>query len=160
VCSISFQVLPAPKDPAGYKFHWPAANGGPSPLEDPEEFVSYTSSLLGRLIQPASPAKPFVPENLGSQTYVYPVAQFTPLLKPDVSTEFPAVTSILRLLSSDPSLTNSRWLFTAGYFNIHPVLSSLLVSRRRGQSSLHHLGPTDFMAQRASRACFLPDTRI
>ena len=59
---------------------------------------------------------------------MYPVAQFTPLLKPDESTEFPAVTGILASLCTVPELKNSRWLFTAGYFNIHPVLSSLLIS--------------------------------
>lgn len=56
------------------------------------------------------------------------MAQFTPLLKPDTSTEFPAVTGILQLLSGSPAFAGARWLFTAGYFNIHPVLSSLLIS--------------------------------
>lgn len=61
------------------------------------------------------------------KAFVYPVAQMTPLLQPDTSTEFPAVTSILRLLTSISALKGSYWLFTAGYFNIHPTLSSLLI---------------------------------
>ena len=61
------------------------------------------------------------------KTFVYPVAQMTPLLQPDTSTEFPAVTSILRLLTSISTFKDSHWLFTAGYFNIHPTLSSLLI---------------------------------
>ncbi|KAL1954668.1 hypothetical protein VTO42DRAFT_820 [Malbranchea cinnamomea] len=129
VCNISFQVLPDPQNPSGYLLNWPSANGAPSPLEDPVEFVSCASTLLGRQIQPSSTTeKAMLPSESENNTYVYPVAQFTPVLKPDVSTEFPAVTSILRLLSINPTLANSRWLFTAGYFNIHPVLSSLLIS--------------------------------
>jgi CDP-diacylglycerol--glycerol-3-phosphate 3-phosphatidyltransferase len=56
----------------------------------------------------------------------------TPLLKPhDTSTEYPGLVSVLRLLSS-PSFTSSRWLFTAGYFNIHPRLASLIVDSHHG----------------------------
>ncbi len=49
-------------------------------------------------------------------------------MNPDASTEFPAVTTILGLLSSSPIFSGARWLFTAGYFNIHPSLSSLLIA--------------------------------
>lgn len=108
---------------------WPTANGAPSPLEDPQNFIEYASTVLNPLIQPKEkPALPSTPSTSSSQTYVYPVAQFTPLLKPDTSTEYPAVTAILRLLSSSPAFSGAQWLFTAGYFNIHPVLSSLLIS--------------------------------
>ena len=129
VCSLSFSVLPDAHNASGYHLDWPMANGAPSPLEDPENFVAYASTVLNPLIQP-SEKKPALSStaSTSSQTYVYPVAQFTPLLKPDTSTEYPAVTAILRLLSSSPAFSGARWLFTAGYFNIHPVLSSLLVS--------------------------------
>lgn len=126
VCSLSFQVLPDPHNPSGYLLDWPNANGAPSPLDNPQDFISYASTVLNPLIQ-ARDSKPALPSS-SSQTLVYPVAQFTPLLKPDTSTEFPAVTSILRMLSESPAFTGARWLFTAGYFNIHPVLSSLLIS--------------------------------
>lgn len=126
VCSLSFQVLPDPHNKAGYLLDWPTANGAPSPLDSPQDFISYSSTVLNPLIQ-AYDNKPVLPST-SSQTFVYPVAQFTPLLKPDTSTEFPAVSGILRLLSQSPAFTGARWLFTAGYFNIHPVLSSLLIS--------------------------------
>ncbi|KAJ5995009.1 hypothetical protein N7481_001986 [Penicillium waksmanii] len=126
VCSLSFQVLPDPHNKAGYLLDWPTANGAPSPLDSPQDFISYSSTVLNPLIQ-AYDNKPVLPST-SSQTFVYPVAQFTPLLKPDSSTEFPAVSGILRLLSQSPAFTGARWLFTAGYFNIHPVLSSLLIS--------------------------------
>ncbi|KAI2794060.1 CDP-diacylglycerol--glycerol-3-phosphate 3-phosphatidyltransferase [Penicillium oxalicum] len=126
VCSLSFQVLPDPHNNSGYLLDWPTANAGPSPLESPENFVECASNALRPLIQASqeTPATFTSP----SKTFVYPVAQFTPLLKPDSSTEFPAVTSILRLLSDVPAFSGAQWLFTAGYFNIHPTLSSLLIS--------------------------------
>lgn len=127
VCGLSFLILPDPHSISGYLMDWPTANGAPSPLENPDEFTEYASTVLNPLIQPREkPAPPSTPES-SSQTYVYPVAQFTPLLKPDASTEYPAVTAILRLLSSSPAFSGAQWLFTAGYFNIHPVLSSLLI---------------------------------
>ncbi|KAJ5182733.1 CDP-diacylglycerol--glycerol-3-phosphate 3-phosphatidyltransferase [Penicillium capsulatum] len=125
VCSLSFRVLPDSHSVSGYLLDWPTANGGPSPLESPDKFIGYASTVLNPLIQ-ASDNKPAIPSS--DQTFVYPVAQFTPLLKPDTSTEFPAVTSILQLLSGSSAFAGARWLFTAGYFNIHPVLSSQLIS--------------------------------
>ncbi|EEQ87074.1 hypothetical protein RJZ56_005841 [Blastomyces dermatitidis] len=127
VCSLSFLVLPNPGDKAGYALSWPASNGAPSPLDDPENFIAYASTVLAPLIKPTK-SHPLPPPVSSKPTFVYPVAQFSPLLKPDESTEYPAVTKILSLLSTSPSLANSRWLFTAGYFSIHPVLSSLLIS--------------------------------
>lgn len=127
ICRFSFQVLPDPKSKQGYVMNWPVTNAGPSPLDDPEDFISAASISLSKLIQPPT-AQGVLTSMADNQTYVYPVAQFTPILKPDQSTEFPAVTSILSTLASSPMLKNSRWLFTAGYFNMHPVLSSLLIS--------------------------------
>ncbi|KAL2814599.1 hypothetical protein BJX63DRAFT_420712 [Aspergillus granulosus] len=127
ICRLSFQVLPDPHHAAGYLLDWPSTNGAPSPLDNPEDFIAYSSTVLKPLIQPTSNQATPEPKS-PSQTFVYPVAQFTPLLKPDTSTEFPAVTTLLRLLSSSPAFSGARWLFTAGYFNIHPVLSSLLIA--------------------------------
>ncbi|OJJ48868.1 hypothetical protein ASPZODRAFT_1338154 [Penicilliopsis zonata CBS 506.65] len=127
VCNLSFQVLPDAHSSAGYLLDWPTANGAPSPLENAQDFTAYASTVLPQLIQPST-NKSTLESASPSRTYVYPVAQFTPLLKPDTSTEYPAVTTILQMLSSLPSFSGSRWLFTAGYFNIHPVLSSLLIA--------------------------------
>lgn len=56
-------------------------------------------------------------------TIVYPVSQLTPLLKPDRSTEKPA---ILRLLSFLDSST-INWTFTAGYFNMDTDIKERLL---------------------------------
>lgn len=134
VCRLSFQVLPDKKGASGYLLDWPTTNGAPSPLEDPEDFISASSVSLSRLIQP-SKSNPLITSPSENRTFVYPVAQFTPLLKPDQSTEFPVVSNILNALSTNPGLKDSRWLFTAGYFNIHPVLSSLLIASTTKASS-------------------------
>ncbi|KAI1918682.1 CDP-diacylglycerol--glycerol-3-phosphate 3-phosphatidyltransferase [Ophidiomyces ophidiicola] len=124
---LSFLVIPSKKEKSGYILEWPTTNTAPSPLEDPEAFRSSASKLLPKLIAPTQTKTPTFSLS-DDKTYVYPVAQFTSLLRPDASTEFPAVTSILGALSNNPDLENSKWLFTAGYFNIHPALSSLLIN--------------------------------
>lgn len=126
-------MLPDKQNESGYLLSWPSSNGAPSPLDDAETFTSAASVSLSRLIQaPKSSTTASSPSK--DQTFVYPVAQFTPLMKPDHSTEFPAVTGILTSLCTVPELKNSRWLFTAGYFNMHPVLSSLLISSTESSS--------------------------
>ncbi|EEP79512.1 conserved hypothetical protein [Uncinocarpus reesii 1704] len=134
ICNLSFLVVPSEKERSGYTLEWPARNIAPSPLETPEDFISSASTILPKLIIPIATDTPT--SSLSEEkAYVYPVAQFTPLLKPDESTEFPAVTRILRALSTNPLLENSKWLFTAGYFNIHPTLSSLLIASTSSSAS-------------------------
>ncbi|KAK2742310.1 CDP-diacylglycerol--glycerol-3-phosphate 3-phosphatidyltransferase [Myotisia sp. PD_48] len=128
VSNASFRVLPDKQHKNGYILEWPATNSAPSPLDNPEDFIAATSVILSNLIQPSKATKSSSAPVSGGRTFVYPVAQFTPLLKPDQSTEFPVVTSILSAMSTNPALKDCRWLFTAGYFNIHPVLSSLLIA--------------------------------
>jgi CDP-diacylglycerol--glycerol-3-phosphate 3-phosphatidyltransferase len=83
------------------------------------------------LIRPKPTAEDLVSTN--TKTIVYPLAQFTPLLYPeDTSTERPALSAVLRLLSRD-DLANSRWVFTAGYFNIHSQLKELLLASKSTQ---------------------------
>lgn len=65
----------------------------------------------------------------GADTAVYPLSQLTQLLKPDTSTELPAITSILRRLAS-PGFETSKWTFTAGYFNPDPLLKQLLINSK------------------------------
>ena len=80
------------------------------------------------LIQPSSKSTPQSQTlDPSINTTVYPLSQFTQLLTQDTSTELPAITSILKTLSL-PSSNTSSWTFTAGYFNPHPSLVSLLLS--------------------------------
>lgn len=74
------------------------------------------------------------------KTFVYPVAQFDILLgEPKhksfsdyefvsyTSTEKPSLMKLLKSLAENPELRGCNWTFTAGYFNIDPEISHLLV---------------------------------
>ncbi|PBP18467.1 CDP-diacylglycerol-glycerol-3-phosphate 3-phosphatidyltransferase [Diplocarpon rosae] len=125
VAGISFLVTPNSQLQAGYTLEWPSSNLAPSPLDAPGRYISQASTLLKTLIQPSAiPQKTIDPQ---LNTTVYPVSQFTPLLIPDSSTELPAITTILKTLSA-PEFSTSSWTFTAGYFNPHPSLTTLLLS--------------------------------
>ncbi|KAI5308170.1 CDP-diacylglycerol--glycerol-3-phosphate 3-phosphatidyltransferase [Ascosphaera atra] len=103
---------------------WP--NAAPHPLTSTENFITHSSAILTPLIKPIGQGST-KPISEGS-TFVYPVSQFTPLMHEDQSTEFPAVTTILSSLAEQATLRGSKWMFTAGYFNMHPTVSSLLIS--------------------------------
>ncbi|GAB1314555.1 CDP-diacylglycerol--glycerol-3-phosphate 3-phosphatidyltransferase [Madurella fahalii] len=128
VSSLSFLLKPS-SSPAGFEMVWPENNAAPSPLEDSQQFVKESTGLLAGLISPktapltAYDATP--PQK--RDTSVYMLAQFSQLLSPDTSTELPAVTHVLRTLSS-PQYAKSSWTFTAGYFNPAPSLTKLLLS--------------------------------
>jgi CDP-diacylglycerol--glycerol-3-phosphate 3-phosphatidyltransferase len=130
VSTLSFLVTPDPQSPAGYVLEWPASNSAPSPLTEPTKYISLATSILNSLIKaPLSSPSPPTSSNTSStsNTTVYPLSQLTPLLVPDTSTELPAVRSILTTLSS-PSFRTSSWTLTAGYFNLDPSLTRLLIS--------------------------------
>ncbi|RDW89599.1 hypothetical protein BP6252_01631 [Coleophoma cylindrospora] len=124
ISRLSFLVTPDPQLPAGYTLEWPSSNAAPSPLASPSEYIKAASAVLNDLIK-VSPAAAASSSN--TNTTVYPLSQLTPLLRPDTSTELPAITSILKTLSS-PAITSSSWTFTAGYFNPDPSLTALLLS--------------------------------
>jgi len=128
ISSLSFLVKPS-DTPSGFELTWPNTNPAVSPLTDPKKFVSESTSLLTGLISPR-PARLTAPDQAPAEkrdTTVYMLAQFSQLLSPDISTELPAVTHVLKTLSS-PQYVKSSWTFTAGYFNPAPSLTKLLLS--------------------------------
>lgn len=139
VCSISYQVLPAPADQGGFTLEWPESNPAPQPTEEPTAFKTAATAILAPLIRPLVPAK--APSTTGPRTFVYPLAQFTPLLYPtDTSTEHPGLSAVLRLLSRD-DWASSKWMFTAGYFNIHSQLKQLLLASKSVQGTVVTAAP-------------------
>ena len=122
ICKLSFSVLPS-KDPAGYRLEWRKDNLCESPLDDPKAFIKHATVRLESLIHQSTLADKPAPN---SSTIVYPLLQFTPLLKPDTSTELPAMRTILGALAK-PGFENSKWTFTAGYFNMTPEVRQLLL---------------------------------
>ncbi|OTB18133.1 hypothetical protein K445DRAFT_19697 [Daldinia sp. EC12] len=131
VTSLSFSVEPRKDDPAGFKLRWPSSNAAPSPLDHPAEFISQATPIISRLV-----SKNEAPDSLKLQdhdssnsrnTKVYMLGQLSQLMKPDSSTELPAITHILKTLAA-PEYAGSSWTFTAGYFNPAPSLTNLLLS--------------------------------
>ena len=135
VSKLSFLVTPAPNAEAGYVLAWPDSNSAPSPLEDPNQFIIRATKILDPLIKPSKPALAS-----RSDTAVYPLGQLTPLLRPDTSTEHPVLIAVLRTLSSS-ALADSKWMFTAGYFNIHPDLKRLLLESKSSHGTVVTASP-------------------
>lgn len=125
VGNFSFLVQPS-DEAAGFTLSWPKTNSAPSPLEQPQSFVKSTTSTLEPLILPSSTSKAAVPSSEVADTRVYMLAQMSQVMKPDTSTELPAITHILKTLAL-PEYRESSWTFTAGYFNPAPSLTKLLL---------------------------------
>ncbi|KIW09496.1 uncharacterized protein PV09_00373 [Verruconis gallopava] len=136
ICKLSFAVLPS-KEPAGYILEWRKDNLCPSPLDDPNSFVKHASVRLESLIHQGTQAAKPVP---ASSTLVYPLLQFTQLLKPDTSTELPAMRTILSSLAK-PGFENSKWTFTAGYFNMTPEVRQLLLNSKPASATVIAASP-------------------
>ncbi|KAI2465648.1 hypothetical protein F4781DRAFT_16302 [Annulohypoxylon bovei var. microspora] len=131
VTSLSFLVQHAKDEAAGFRLHWPSSNAAPSPLEQPAEYISKATRLVNSLIAPKDSIIENKPSNLSSatsrDTTVYMLGQLSQLMKPDTSTELPAITHVLKTLGA-PEYAGSSWTFTAGYFNPAPSLTNLLLS--------------------------------
>lgn len=130
VTSLSFLVQPS-DEAAGFSLQWPSTNAAPSPLEQPAEYIAKATSLISGLIAPknvTSDAK--LPNSsllTSGDTTIYMLGQLSQLMKPDTSTELPAITHVLKTLAT-PEYAGSSWTFTAGYFNPAPSLTNLLLS--------------------------------
>ncbi|KAL7625741.1 CDP-diacylglycerol--glycerol-3-phosphate 3-phosphatidyltransferase [Parahypoxylon ruwenzoriense] len=131
VTSLSFLLQHAENEAAGYRLLWPSSNAAPNPLEQPAAYISKATPLVHRLITQRK-----MPVNTQSQdkgfptprdTTVYMLGQLSQLMKPDMSTELPVMTHILKTLAA-PEYAGSSWTFTAGYFNPAPSLTNLLLS--------------------------------
>jgi len=125
ISNLSFLVTPDPQSPPGFTLEWPSSNLAPSPLIDPQKYITSSTAILNPLIEVPSP--PSSSHSSKTNTIIYPLSQLTQLLHPDTSTELPAITSILHTLSL-PKFSTSSWTFTAGYFNPDPSLTALLLS--------------------------------
>ncbi|KAE9961637.1 hypothetical protein BLS_001591 [Venturia inaequalis] len=136
VCKLSFSILPS-KELAGYTMEWRHDNPGPSPLLDPKAFSAQATASLDSLLHLATFAEKKPPS---TSTLVYPLLQFTPLLRPDTSTELPAVRTILSALST-PVFAKSSWTFTAGYFNMTPEVRGLLLNSNPARATVISASP-------------------
>lgn len=135
LCKLSFRVYPD-DNPSGFTLSWPSDNKlslerdaadeklqmiVPSPLEDPCGYDKATESLFAKLIAP--PSTPAQPSSTG--TSLYPIV----ILPRAHNTELP----VLQYLFTRSWPRGSSYLFTAGYFNPHPAISSLLLGASSAQ---------------------------
>ncbi|PFH59885.1 hypothetical protein XA68_11743 [Ophiocordyceps unilateralis] len=138
VCSFSFLVQPS-DDGAGFALSWPETNSAPCPLRDAAGFVRSTTATLRPLLSPRKNS-PSPPWPLASDTRVYVLGQMSQLLRPDSSTEKPAVTRVLERLAT-PEARGSSWAFTAGYFNPAPELTRLLLETASSRNTVITAAP-------------------
>ncbi|KAK5134897.1 hypothetical protein LTR08_005987 [Meristemomyces frigidus] len=136
-CNLSYNVIPTDKASDGFVLEWPIQNVQPEPLSDPQGFIASATRVLQPLVKAAPNAQ--VSEK-GSDTHIYPLLQLTPLLRPDTSTELPALTAILRKLGT-PEFAGSKWTFTAGYFNMTPEVRKLLMDSRPASATVVAASP-------------------
>lgn len=137
VADLSYRVKPSDNEPSGFALEWPATNIQPAPLDDPKAYIASATKSLTPLVSP--PSKSATTEKQGD-TSVYPLLQLTPLLRPDTSTELPALTSILRNLAT-PAFAGSKWTFTAGYFNMTPEVRNLLLESKASSGTIVAASP-------------------
>ncbi len=118
VGSLSFKLLPA-NNKQRFLLQWPASNEACDPLVNVEMFIKDCSRVLRPVLKTHCATKPLQADAVKNpDTVVYAVSSFVPLLKPDFSTEKPAILRILSFLEDK----NSSFTFTAGYFNMHKDL--------------------------------------
>lgn len=112
VCNASFHLKPGNKEKS-HQLVWPSSNSAPNPLTDPSGHSTAITSLLLPLTSP-SRSSSFTTTN----TTLYPLLSHPPT----INTELP----VLRTLLSFPL---GSYIFTAGYFNPHPLVTSCLIAR-------------------------------
>lgn len=135
ICDLSYRVLPSDQAESGFETDWPSTNIQPAPLSDARGYIETATKAL----QPFTKS-PSANAASDSDTYVYPLVQLTPLLKPDTSTELPALTGILRKLGN-PEFAGSKWTFTAGYFNMTPEVRELLLRTKPASATVVAASP-------------------
>lgn len=131
VSKLSYDLLPS-AEPSGFEMVWP--HYIPEPTSSPNEYILEATKMLSKVIrkhgqqdQPEiteiSGKDDLVESDASEYTYVYPISQFSQLLSPDTSTEFPVLSRVFSMLGSD----HFNWTLTAGYFNIHPEFAQKLL---------------------------------
>ena len=126
----------------------------PDPVWHPHRFGAYAKTVLEPLIHKTARQRIDPVSFTRDKTFVYPVAQFDILLgQPQnrswgeyefesyTSTEKPSLIKILQSLTKIPELRGSSWTFTAGYFNIDPDISELLIDAAPAGSAAGAVSP-------------------
>ncbi|KAK9452602.1 hypothetical protein V1511DRAFT_507350 [Dipodascopsis uninucleata] len=137
ISSLSYKLEISATDTSGFSLTWPTTNAAPEPTKRAIKFVRQATALLAPLLRPQQSIDYTNFENSQCQTLFYPVSQFSPLLDPNTSTESPAVQCLLDVLRLD----RFSWMFTAGYFNIHPEYREKLLESNPKQGIILTAAP-------------------
>lgn len=137
VCKLSYRIQPETSSPGGFVVDWPSYNAQPAPLDDPKGYIASATRMLAPLLRPQRGQSA---SESSADTSVYPLSQLTPLLKPDTSSELPALTGILGKLAT-PAFAGSHWTFTAGYFNMTPEVRKLLLQTKPSSATVVAASP-------------------
>ena len=134
VSSLSYQIAPSKGRKEGFFLDWPTSNLASQPHLNIERFISDSTRVLVPVLksrtkdthkEPVDKDDGQLEESVEDPvTIVYPISSFTPLIKPDQSTELQGVLRVLSLLDNK----SSKFTITAGYFNVHPSISSKLIN--------------------------------
>jgi CDP-diacylglycerol---glycerol-3-phosphate 3-phosphatidyltransferase len=142
ISSLSYQIAPSGRK-EGFFLDWPSSNLSSQPHMNTERFISDCTRVLVPVLkskykdiehEPFDEADGIIEaerQNMKDPvTIVYPISSFTPLLKPDQSTELQSILRVLSILDNK----SSKFTITAGYFNVHQQIRNKLInSQATGQ---------------------------
>lgn len=120
--SLSYKLVHS-ENKSQFKLIWPASNPLCEPGNDLNKFLVGSTKILREIFKLNKTDRVEQGINLDQRTIVYPISQFTPLLKPDESTEKPSILKILEYVNNKAI----KWTFTAGYFNMLPEIKVKLL---------------------------------
>ncbi|KAF2103219.1 phosphatidylglycerophosphate synthase [Rhizodiscina lignyota] len=136
LCGFSLLLTPDSSAEHTYALQWPTTNHCTSPLEDARDFMKIARKVLSPLIRRDLNEKRACSDEIsGTDTIVYPLAQFAPLLGPDVSTEQRTIGIVLSAMGSK-LFEGVRWTLSTPYFNPTPSMSVALLSTPASQGQM------------------------
>lgn len=130
VSSISYKLRPL-NNKQRFVLEWPSSNKASEPLLNVERYIQDCRQVLYPVLKTRCGTEKSEESRVNDpDTVVYAVSSFVPLLKPDISTEKPAILRILSFLDNK----KASFTFTAGYFNMHrDILDRISHSLAPGQ---------------------------
>lgn len=168
VSSLSYQIIPSKQRKEGFFLDWPTSNLASQPNLNVERFISDATRVLVPVLKSKYKDENFEPvdEQDGkfdesntddTVTIVYPISSFTPLLKPDQSTELQAVLRSLSLLDNK----NAKYAITAGYFNVHPAIKNKLLNSQSTDGKIITASPeSNSFYKSKGVSSYLPDAYV
>ncbi|BFZ53861.1 CDP-diacylglycerol--glycerol-3-phosphate 3-phosphatidyltransferase [Savitreella phatthalungensis] len=138
VASLSYKVKPNPQSDAGFELYW-ADQRVPEPVRQPRAFREHAQGLFEIYTRPGALHACDFSADEPACTVVYPLVQMSPLAPGSCRTEQAALNAVLDHLA-DKEMSGSRWLYTAGYFNVFPEYREHLL-RTRGTGNVITASP-------------------